>query len=214
MENETLVDYMLRLQNAADHLIRGGILTSYDTDTTIEIRDDELTRQKKAFSIFENSIDDELEEFSYGELKRIQIIMEFIQDGEHDKAIKDSLRVNKDNTKTEFYKITMNRAKKLLKYIVIVIISGNLCELSQEDYQNLINMYSEDDEYLHKGQDKKFLKYDVMKGQFNVVNSEGETIVEDIHTINGVFLFTEFLERKEKEKMRREAMKYNKEEEK
>ncbi len=214
MKNETLVDYMLRLQNAADYLIRGGILTSYDTDTTIEIRDDELTRQKKAFSICEYSIDDELEEYRYGELRSIQILMEFIQDGEHDKSIEDSLKVNKDNTKTEFYKITMNRAKKLLKYIVIVIISGNLCELSQEDYQNLINMYSEDDEYLHEGQEKKFLKYDVMKGQFNVVNTEGETIIEDIHTINGVFLFTEFLERKEKEKMRREAMNYNKEEEK
>lgn len=208
MEKETLVDYMLKIQNAADYLIRGGLLGSFETETTIEIRDDEVTRQKNAFSICEYSIDDELEEFCYGELKSIEILMKFIQDGEYERQVKGKLETSNFNTNTKFYKKTMNRAKSLLKYITVAIISGHSFKLTEYDFKKLKNSYLNEEELcFYEYEVEGFLRYDVMKGQFVVVNSEGETIIEDVAVKNCVPLVTEFLYQKEKEKMRREAMK-------
>lgn len=208
MEKETLVDYMLKVQSAADYLIRGGLLGSFDTDTIIGIRDDEVTRQKNAFSICEYDIDDELEKVCYGELKSIQILMKYMQEGQYEKQVDGKLQTSNLNINARFYKKTMNRAKSLLKYITIAIISGHSFKLSEADFKDLkSSLLDEEEQCFYEYEVEGFLRYDVMKGQFVVVNAEGEIIIEDVAVKNCVPLFTEFLYQKEKEKMRREAMK-------
>lgn len=208
MKEESLVDYMLKVQETADYLIRGGSLFNIDEETKIEIRDDELTRKKKAFSICEYSIDDELEESCYGELKSILILMETIQGGEYERQVKGKLETSISNINTKFYKTTMNRAKSLLKYIAVAVISGRLIKLSKDELDDLKRTYLDEEEmsfFEYEGEGS--LRYNVMKEQFEVVNSKGEAIIEDLPIENAIIIFTAFLEQQEKKKMRREAMK-------
>lgn len=208
VKKESLVDYMLKVQETADYLIKGGSLCDFDEETKIEIRDDEITREKKAFSICEYSIDDELEESCYGELKSILILMETIQDGEYERQVKGKLETGIYNIDKEFYKTTMNRAKSLLKYIAVAVISGRPIKLSEDELDDLKRTYLDEEEmsffeYEREGS----LRYNVMKTQFEVVNSKGEVIIEDLPIENAIIIFTAFLEQQEKKKMRREAMK-------
>lgn len=208
VKKESLVDYMLKVQETADYLIKGGSICNFDEETKIEIRDDEITREKKAFSICEYSIDDELEESCYGELKSILILMETIQDGEYERQVKGKLETGIYNIDAEFYKTTMNRAKSLLKYIAVAVISGRPIKLSEDELDDLKITYLDEEEMSFLEYEREgSLRYNVMKTQFEVVNSKGEVIIEDLPIENAIIIFTAFLEQQEKKKMRREAMK-------
>lgn len=54
-ENE-LLSYMKKLQNIADYLARRYILQFSDGETAIKIVDNEMTKQRNAFSIQEYSL--------------------------------------------------------------------------------------------------------------------------------------------------------------
>ena len=56
-----LLEYVTKLQNMADYLARGEILQDETGYTAIEIVDDEMVRQRKAFSVQEYDIYDVLE---------------------------------------------------------------------------------------------------------------------------------------------------------
>lgn len=227
MENQ-LLQYITKLQNTADYLARGGILQDTTGYVALEIVDDEMVRQRKAFSVQEYDIYDVLESSFFGEQRSIGILMEYIRNGAYEQQVETRVNFNEDYTpeeeNAEFYQMVMKRVKAILRVMTFSLISGRTVPLDDIDLAELKYLYydEEDDdrniediELLDDDEEqedeevepeKGFIVYDVNHQKFRVIDQNGEGIIEEISVSDAMELYNDFLVKEERGHLERKAV--------
>lgn len=216
-----LFEYMKKLQNAADYLLRGFVIEDPEKNTVIAILDDDYTKQRNAFAVSECSLYDELEVSYYGEQKSIGILMEYIGDdfiyeNQIEKILKFSNPYVPPEEDKEFYKTTMSRINWLIRTMTMSLICGTHIPLDKYTIYGLESIYLEDDEIEvlddedEAEEEKKgithYLMYDNKTDSFNVFNSNGEVYIEDVDIDVAMEIYNGFLYDQEQEELRKEAI--------
>jgi hypothetical protein len=209
-ENE-LLSYIKKLRNMADYLARGYVLQSSDDDTAIEIVDDEMTKQRNAFSVQEYSLYDELELSYFGEQRSIGILMEYIEEGEYEKQVEGKIDFDEpyipDAENAEFYKRVMKRINIILKMMALSLASGSRIPLETEKFVALKKVYLDEDELsMHEDEKSGSLIYDMERQCFCAINSEGEIIVENVDINVAMNLYNRFLLIQEQDELYKKAI--------
>lgn len=209
-ENE-LLSYMKKLHNMADYLARGYVLQSSDDDTAIAIVDDEMTKQRNAFSIQEYSLYDELELSYFGEQKSIDILMEYISEGEYERQIEGKIDFDEPYTpkpeNVEVYKRVMKRINVVLKMMALFLVSGSHIPLEDYKLKGLLDVFlDEDDRALYENETSCSLLYSVERQCFCVVNAEDEIVIEDIDIDTAMDIYNGFLLEQEQDELYKKAI--------
>lgn len=209
-ENE-LLSYMKKLQNIADYLARRYILQFSDGETAIKIVDNEMTKQRNAFSIQEYSCYDELSVSYFGEQRSIGILMEYIEEGEYERQIEGKIDFDAPYTpepeNAEFYKRVMKRINVVLKMMALFLASGSHIPLEDYNFKGLLNLYLDEDEIaLHENETSCSLLYSIERQCFCVVNAEGEIVIEDIDIDTAMDIYNGFLLEQEQDELYKKAI--------
>lgn len=210
-----LVNYMRKLRNMVDYLARGYALQSSDNDTAIEIVDDEMTKQRNAFSVQEYSLYDELELSYFGEQRSIGILIEYIGEGEYERQVEGKIDFDEpyipDAENAEFYKRVMKRINIILKMMALSLASGSRIPLETEKFVALKNVYLDEDELsMHEDEKGGSLIYDMERQCFCAINSEGEIIVENVDINVAMDLYNRFLLIQEQDELYKKAIEQEK----
>ena len=213
-ENE-LLSYIKKLRNMADYLARGYVLQSSDDDTAIEIVDDEMTKQRNAFSVQEYSLYDELELSYFGEQRSIGILMEYIEEGEYERQVEGKIDFDipyiPESENAECYKRVMKRINIVLKMMVLSLVSGSRILLDDRKFVALKNVYLDEDELnMHEDEKGGSLIYDMERQCFCAINSEGEIIVENVDINVAMDLYNRFLLIQEQDELYKRAIEQEK----
>lgn len=206
-----LINYMVKLQNMADYLVRGKILVSVHGDMAIKLIDNELTKQRNAFSVQEYNMYDILETKNLGEQKSFGILMECIENGEYERQIEGIIDFNEkylpEEANKESYDRIMKRVKTVLRQMSISLTFGTHIPLKDYDFNSLKRGYLEEEEQeLYREEVVGDLMYDAMRDCFCVVNLKGEIIIEEIDFNEGMWYYNEFLIEVEQDELTRKAL--------
>ena len=220
-----LLEYVTKLQNMADYLARGGILQDGTGYTAIEIVDDEMVRQRKAFSVQEYDIYDVLESSFFGEQRSIGILMEYLRNGAYEQQVE--ARINFDESYTpeeenaEFYQMVMKRVKAILRVMSFSLISGIKIPIGDIELIGLKSLYLEEDEVdlediqlVEEGEEepeeiepeKGFIVYDITGQKFTVIDQNGEGIIEEISVSDAMEIYNDFLIQEERRHLEAKAI--------
>lgn len=210
-----LVNYMRKLRNMVDYLARGYALQSSDNDTAIEIVDDEMTKQRNAFSVQEYSLYDELELSYFGEQRSIGILIECISEGEYERQVEGKIDFDipyiPKTENAEFYKRVMKRINIILKMMALFLASGSRIPLEDKKFEALKNVYLDEDELsMHEDEKSGSLIYDMERQCFCTINSEGEIIVENVDINVAMNLYNRFLLIQEQDELYKKAVEQEK----
>ena len=222
-----LLEYVTKLQNMADYLARGEILQDETGYTAIEIVDDEMVRQRKAFSVQEYDIYDVLESSFFGEQRSIGILMEYLRNGAYEQQVE--ARINFDESYTpeeenaEFYQMVMKRVKAILRVMSFSLISGVKVPLEDNVLAELEEFYFEEDEdemdsediqLVEEGEEEPeeiepergFIVYDITGQRFTVIDQNGEGIIEAISVGDAMEIYNDFLIQEERRHLEAKAI--------
>ena len=223
-----LLEYVTKLQNMADYLARGGILQDGTGYKAVEIVDDEMVRQRKAFSVQEYDIYDVLESSFFGEQRSIGILMEYLRNGAYQQQVE--ARINFDEIYTpeeenaEFYQMVMKKVKAILRVMSFSLISGMKVPLEDDELAELKYLYFEEDddeidledvEFLEEEEaearenielEKGFIVYDVRGEKFCVVDQNGEGIIQEISVSDAMEIYNDFLIQEERRNLEIKAV--------
>lgn len=206
-----LVNYMRKLRNMVDYLARGYALQSSDSDTAIEIVDDEMTKQRNVFSVQEYSLYDELELSYFGEQRSIGILMEYIREGEYERQVEGKIDFDKpyipDAENAEFYKRVMKRINIILKMMALSLASGSRIPLDDRKFVALKNVYLDEDELgMYEDEKSGSLIYDMERQCFCAINLEDEIIIENLDINVAMDLYNKFLLIQEQDELYKKAI--------
>ncbi len=206
-----LTTYMLKIRNMADYLARGYIIEQSDEETSIEIVADDTTMRRNAFSVTEYSYYDILDQRYYGEQRSFGILIDLINNGEYERQVECNVDFSEkfvpDPEEDMFYIKVMKRVERITKLMFWALIHGLHIPVDSQQLYYLQVISQEDDERDDEIEPfSGYIKYDIKTDTFLVVNEDDEIILEDICIEDVMPIYNDWLEEKEQEELKRQAI--------